>query len=56
METNESTISGMLETCLQILDAARAQRPATPTHILTAIEETCADLRARLAELRASSP
>jgi hypothetical protein len=46
----------MFETCLRILDGAGAQQPPLPAHIVAAIEETCIDLRARLAELSAGSP
>ena len=55
METEEAALSQMLETCLQALEAARAQEQL-PAHILTAMEETCADLRVRLGESRAESP
>jgi hypothetical protein len=53
VETERPALSVMLETCVRALEAARAQQPPLPAHILVAMEETCTDLRARLAELSA---
>jgi hypothetical protein len=53
MESEEVTLREMLVAGARLLEVARAQDPALPTHILAAIEQTCTDLCARLAQLRA---
>ena len=56
MGSEEAALRGMLAAGVRLLEVARAEDPAMPAHILAAIEETCTDLRARVAELPGISP